>query len=443
MKQKKILIFLILILSIFLNTFSYADEVTTQTVAPPTVFSDAAILIDSSTGQILYSKNADTPKYPASTTKILTAILVLENCQLTDVATASRTAIMAIPSGYSNAAIQVGEEMTIEQLLEVLLVHSANEAGYVLAEHVAGSVENFSVMMNEKAKELGCTNSNFTNPSGVQDKNHYTTVNDLAIIARYCMKNQDFRRLVALKDCKIPPTNKYPEERVYSTTNDLLIFNDNTDRPDNYYYESAIGIKTGYTSYAKNCLVSASLKNNIELICVVLGATQTDKGLSARYMDTISLFEYGYSNFSISNIINKGTVIQKTKLENSAKNSSPLEICIAKDMPALLDNSLDKSTLEPQITLKENLSAPIMQGSVVGEISYTINGIEYKGDLIANNTVLAKKKTSIAKIILYIILIAFGIVVLVVVSILLYGLYLKKVGKFDKKRNKKTTNPYR
>lgn len=442
MKINKVLIILVVILSIILNTFSYADEPSTVTTSAPTIFSDAAILIDSSTGQILYSKNADVQKYPASTTKILTAILAIENCNLNDIATASYNAVMAVPSGYSNAAIQIGEELKIEQLLELLLVHSANEAGYVLAEHVGGTFSNFSVMMNEKAKELGCTNTNFTNPSGIHDKNHYSTAKDLALIAKYCMKNKEFRRLVALKSCTIEPTNKYPEKRVYSTTNDLLIVN-NTNRADNYYYEAAIGIKTGYTSQAKNCLVSASLKDDIELICVILGAQQTDKGLSARYSDTISLFNYAYSNYSISNIINGGTVMKKSKIENAAKNSDPLEICIAKDIPALLDNSLDKSTLKPEITIKENLTAPILKGTVVGKVSYTINGITYNEDLIANNSIFAKKETSVGRIILNIILITLGIIVLIVIAILAYGFYLKKKGKLKKRKNKKPINPYK
>jgi D-alanyl-D-alanine carboxypeptidase len=403
---------------------------------------------------VLYSKNADEQKYPASTTKILTAILALENCKLTDVATASYNAVMAVPSGYSNAAIQVGEELTIEQLLEVLLVHSANEAGYVLAEHIGGTFANFSVMMNEKAKEIGCANTNFTNPSGIHDKNHYTTAKDLALIAQYCMKNEDFRRLVSMKSCTIEPTNKYPEERVYSTTNDLLIVN-NTNRSDNYYYESAIGIKTGYTSQAKNCLVSASSKDDIELICVILGATQTDAGLSARYIDTISLFDYGYDNYSISNIIDSGTIIKKVTIDNASKDNNSLEITVAKDIPALLENSLDTSTLEPEITLNENLTAPILQGDTVGTISYKINGIEYTENLVANNTVQAKNSNSIGKIILKIILIALGFIVISTILILAYGFYLKnfkrskrsrklKKSKKSKIRNNKNTfNPYK
>lgn len=349
---------------------------------------------------------------------------------------------MSIPSGYSNAAIQIGEQLTIEQLLQVLLVHSANEAGNVIAEHVGGTIANFSIMMNEKAKEIGCTNTNFTNPSGIHDKNHYTTAKDLSLIAQYCMKNDTFRKLVSLKSCTIEPTNKYPEKRVYATTNDLLIVN-NTNRADNYYYEPAIGIKTGYTSQAKNCLISASVKDNIELICVILGATQTEAGLSARYIDTISLYEYAFSNYSISNIIDSGTIVEKKSIENGKENNNSLEICVEKDIPALLNNSLDRGTLNPKITLNDNLKAPIAKNSVVGKISYTINGIDYEENLIANNTVLAKSNTNIGKIILIIFLVLFGLLVLAIIVIILYGLYLKKTKKLRKKKKKKMFNPYK
>lgn len=437
MKNKKLILVIFILFFIILNNFCYAAE--KKSISNPDINSDAAIIIDSSSGQILFSKNADEQKYPASTTKILTAIIALENCKLTDVATASYNAVMAIPSGYSNAAIQIGEELTIEQLLEVLLVHSANEAGFVLAEHIGGTFANFSVMMNEKAKEIGCTNTNFTNPSGIHDKNHYSTAHDLALIAQYCMKNEEFRRLVSMKSCKIEPTNKYPEERIYSTTNDLLITN-NTNRQDNYYYEYAIGIKTGYTSQAKNCLISASIKNNIELIAVVLGATQTNKGLSARYVDSISLFEYAYSNFSISNIVNTGKILDKIKINNAVENSNSLELTVEKDIPALLNNSLDKTTLNPIINLNENLSAPILKGQIVGTVTYTINNIEYTENIIANNDIAAiKEKTSFGIILLRIVLILLAITAFLFISYLIYINYNNKKKKYKRKKYKKSS----
>ena len=230
---------------------------------------EAAILIDSSSEKVLYSKNSNSKMYPASTTKIMTAILTLENCNLDDIVTVPYEAIISIPSGYSVAALQAGEQLTVEQLLQVMLVHSANDAANVLAYHVSGDIDTFASLMNKKVEELGLENTHFTNPSGKHDENHYTTAHDLALIMKYCMKNSTFRSLSKLKYCQIPATNKY-EERVFDTTNELLIY-DNRDVASNYYYEYAIAGKTGYTTEAKNCLVSVSNKDDFELISVVLG----------------------------------------------------------------------------------------------------------------------------------------------------------------------------
>ena len=149
------------------------------------LYSEAAILIDNKSGQVLYSKNATQKMYPASTTKILTAILAIEEGNLDDIVTVSKEGASGIPSGYSSAYLSEGEEISVSDLLNVLLIHSANEAGNILAEYISGSVEDFITLMNKKAKELGCTKTNFVNTNGIHNENHYSTAQDLAIIARY------------------------------------------------------------------------------------------------------------------------------------------------------------------------------------------------------------------------------------------------------------------
>ena len=161
----------------------------------PEIYSEGAILIEANTGTILYEKNANEVFEPASTTKILTALIALEKCDLNEVATASSTAINGIPSNYAIADIRVGEQFTIEQLLNVLLIHSANEAANVIAEYVAGSQEHFAELMNKRAKELGCQNSNFVNANGIENENHYTTAYDLAMIMKQCVKNENFKKI--------------------------------------------------------------------------------------------------------------------------------------------------------------------------------------------------------------------------------------------------------
>ena len=285
--QKKIIIKALFIFLLFISiaTLSLADE--------PTIYSEAAILIDSKDGTVIYEKNSNERMYPASTTKILTAIIALESCSLNEKATASETAINSIKSGYTTANIQIGETLSMRDLLYALLIKSANEAANVIAEHIAGSTENFANMMNAKALELGCTNTHFVNANGVHDDNHYSTASDMAIIAKYCMKNPIFREMVATKYYTLPATSQYPNnDRLLKNSNSLL-FPEHT-----YYYPYAIGMKTGFTSEAKNCLITASKKGDLELISIVLHAEQTEDGKSARYCDTINLLEYGNNNYT-------------------------------------------------------------------------------------------------------------------------------------------------
>ena len=189
MRIKKIFIFLFILIFILNVSVCYGIS------DAPDISAGAAILLDSNTEKIIYSKNKSERMYPASTTKILTAILTIENCNLDDIVTVPYEAVYSIPSGYSVAALQPGEQLTVEQLLKVMLVHSANDAANVLAYHVSGSIEGFANLMNQKVSELGLTNTHFTNPSGMHDENHYTTAYDLAIIMKYCMKNSTFRNL--------------------------------------------------------------------------------------------------------------------------------------------------------------------------------------------------------------------------------------------------------
>lgn len=260
------------------------------------IYSEAAILVDSN-NKIIYEKNSNKKMYPASTTKILTAIIALEKCELDETIIASYDAIHSLPNGYSNASILEGEELTLEQLVTVFLVHSANEAGFILAEHISGSTQEFANLMNQKTIEIGCTNSHFTNPSGIHDENHYSTAEDLAKIAIYCMKNSTFRKIVSMKSCSIPATNK-SEARFYKNTNELL-------NAGEYYYPTCIGIKTGYTSPAKDCLISCSRKNGTELYSVVLCGDKTPSGQNARFIDSINLYKYAYNSYSLNCITNK------------------------------------------------------------------------------------------------------------------------------------------
>ena len=379
MRIKRFLI--ILFMLIFILNFSVSYGISDL----PNISAGAAILMDSSSEKIIYSKNEYEKMYPASTTKILTAILTIENCNLNDVVTVPYEAIASIPSGYSVAALQPGEQLTVEQLLKVMLVHSANDAANVLAYHVSGSIDAFANLMNQKISELGLKSTHFTNPSGMHDENHYTTAYDLAIMMKYCMKNPTFKNLSSLKYCSIPATNKHTE-RVFSTTNELLIY-DNREVSSNYYYQYAIAGKTGYTTQAKNCLVSVSNKDNLELICVVLSVGLYPNNLSAKFIDTKTLFNYGYNNYTIRKLREKNAIATQIEIGNATKETRNLDLLMSDDITVLIPQDNLETEFSPEIQILDNLLAPIAQGQVVGKIVYNIDGIVYSSDLIASHSV--------------------------------------------------------
>ena len=302
------------------------------------IYSESAILIEAQTGKILYEKDIYARKYPASTTKILTAIIAIEKCDLNEKAIASHTAVFSVKSGYSIANIQEGESFTIRELLEVLMLQSANEAANIIAEHISGSVEEFANLMNQKAKEIGCLDSNFVNANGAHDENHYSTAYDLSLIAKYCMQNEIFRELAQQQECFLPSTEKFEEERIFINTNSLMQQN------SRYYYPYCNGIKTGFTTPAKNCLISSSNKGGFELISVILHAECTEEGLSARYIDTINLFEYGYNNFKLDNILKEynitGTIRNNSVNSNIKNNNSTENITKNEENSSNIGNSL-------------------------------------------------------------------------------------------------------
>lgn len=412
MKVKKILIILIILIFI-LNT-----SISIGLSNIPEIIAGGAILIDSSSEKILYSKNENEKMYPASTTKILTAILTIENCNLDDIVTVPYEAIAIVPSGYSIAYLQSGEQLTVMQLLQVMMVYSANDAANVLAYHISGSIDNFATLMNNKVLELELKNTHFTNPSGKHDNNHYTTPYDLALIMKYCMKNSTFREIAGLKYCIIPATNKY-EERVFNTTNDLLIYSNN-NVSSNYYYKYAIAGKTGYTTQAKNCLVSVSNKDGLELICVVLSVGLYSNNISAKFVDTKTIFEYGYNNYTVKKLREKNAIANQIVIGNATKDSKNLDLLISDDITALIHSSDLNTDFSSEIELQENLFAPIEQGQKVGKIVYNIDGIEYSSDLLASHAV---EKSNFLTLIFNILLV---ILILFFLYKLLFGINLKK-----------------
>lgn len=383
----------------------------------PTAVAPVVLLMDAGTGKILYEKNARQKMYPASTTKIMTAILALENRSLTDTTTVSYNAIFSVPIGYTNANLQLDEILTMEQLLHVLLVPSANDAANVIAEEIAGSVESFATMMNTKAREIGCENTHFVNANGVHNENHYSTAYDLALISRYAMQNESFRKLVSTVRYTLPVTNKYDKtDRTFLNTNRLI------NPKSSQYYEYATGIKTGYTDAARNCIVAGAKKDNMELICVILGAGSDTTTSTNKFGDCINLFEYGFEHFEYKTLCKSQDVFKVIKPKNASKNTKQLNVLYENDINALMNVNDSSMNISPDVELDEKMKAPITKGSVIGKISYTIDGINYTTNLIAGQDILA---TSIFSILIKIVL----------VFVALY--LLRCIIRFQNKKNKK------
>ncbi|MDO4942734.1 MAG: D-alanyl-D-alanine carboxypeptidase family protein [Lachnospiraceae bacterium] len=262
----------------------------------PSVTARSAILMDANSGEILYEKNINTKRYPASITKIMTTLVAIENCNsLYDTITYSKHAIDSIEPSSSQIYIEPGEKLSVEDSLYAIMLESANEACNGVAEHVAGSIEGFADMMNQKAKELGCKNTHFVNPNGLHDDNHYVTAYDMALITKAALANETFRKIASTVSYTIPVTNKCKSQRPLWMHHKMV-------KRTAYVYDGVEGGKTGFTMKARNTLVTWCKRDGLELIAIVL----RDDGVE-EYTDTIKLFNYGYKNFKSYNPLSTNT----------------------------------------------------------------------------------------------------------------------------------------
>ena len=251
------------------------------------ISSTAAIVMETSTNTVLYSKNADQALYPASAVKVMPCLMALENSSLDDQVTMTATGVSGVTDGGANISAQLDEVFTMEQCLYAIMVASANDIALQVAEHISGSVEDFVAAMNTRAQELGCTNTVFTNPTGLPDENQHTTAHDMALIMEAAMANDTFRTIAQTTSYTIPATNVSGGDRVL--TNNFTMINSSSDS----YYEPCIGGKEGYTEASGSTLVCEASKNNMKLVCVVLNGASgvTDD-------EAIALLNYGFDNFT-------------------------------------------------------------------------------------------------------------------------------------------------
>lgn len=316
----------------------------------PDITAESAILMDAASGAVLYGKDENSKQYPASITKVMTALLAIEKCSMDDIVTFSNEAVNGIEAGSSSAGINVGAELTVEDTLYALMLVSANEAAAALAEHISGSDEAFADLMNQRAKELGCTGTHFTNPHGLPDEDHYTTAHDMALILQQAMKYQEFRTIAG--------TDTYTLQKSDTLTDTLELWNHSKIIRENseYYYEYAEGSKPGYTMAALNTLVTYAKKDNVELICVIL----KDYGADQSYYDTTDLFEWGFdqvkgitplSSFDLKKALDADTNITEDKLTNMQR----LDCTFPSEYYILVKKDFDDSTLTTSFVLDEDI----------------------------------------------------------------------------------------
>lgn len=411
----------------------------------PDIVAESATLIDATTGAVLYQKKADSKRYPASITKVMTALLTIENCKMDDIVTFSDSAVNGVEAGSSSAGIPVGAKLTVEETLYAMMLVSANEAGAALAEQVSGSVGDFAELMTERARELGCTKTNFTNPHGLPDENHLTSAHDMALILKKAMEYEEFRKIAGTINYTISAREGISEP--IELWNHAKILRKSSD----YYYQYAEGAKTGFTQAALNTLVSYAKKGNVELIAVVL----KDHGAENSYKDSIKLYEWGFKKV-------KGiTPIKEFNLNDALKNCEEiddeqlksietLDCTFNRDYYILTKDSIDTANLSSSFELAEDKNTGQLgnilinyDGELIGKtpVAYDITtdaGVNYTSGKAADapdgkDSTSSSKSALLKSIKAILVFLGCAIILMLVIAVIMIN-YMKSVKKKRKKQ---------
>ena len=330
-----------------------------QADGPPTLTAVSAVLIDQASGKVIYEKDMNDEHYPASTTKVLTALLALENMELDYKITLPDDYVNV---GETNIGLRAGARQTAEELLMATMLYSANDAAQALAIGVAGSEQAFVDMMNQRVAELGLQHTHFANPHGLHSEDHYTSAYDLAMIARAAMDNPDFRRIVTTESFVVRRVNG-EENFTVSNRNGLL-----------NQFEFADGIKTGYTRQAGNCIVASATKNDMQLIAVLLNSSNI-------FDESQTLLEWGFDNSQHTLLVDANTVKASVKVLNGGR--SEVEVLTEKPLYSVM-RSDEATNVQESLALPDSIPAPIHRGEVIGSVTYTDdNGYTYSTNLLA------------------------------------------------------------
>jgi len=396
--RKKLFIICFIVLYAMIASISiypaYAEEndntqnintIDSETI-PPKISAKDMVLIDSKTGQVLCALNPDHKAYPASITKILTAAIALEKGNLNDVITIDEEASSGIPTGSSAIVMDKGEKFTLEQLLYGLMLISGNDAAVAIAKYISGSTNNFVELMNKTAKEWGAKNTNFVNPHGFHNDNHFTTAYDMAMIAKHAMTIPKFREIVStLSYTNIPKTVR-GQQRHWENINSFIHPN------SKYYYKGSTGIKTGYTSEAHHTLVASAQQNDMELIVVLMG--EPSKPIA--WKDAAALLDYGFNNFHRVLIKSKGTALGTVNINNDT--ATAIQALLNTDVEAVVPKTVQPSNIQASIHLPVSISGEIKKDEIIGNIDYYLNGSQKiaSADLVASQTVNKKSEANTA-----------------------------------------------
>ncbi|MGE4484510.1 MAG: D-alanyl-D-alanine carboxypeptidase family protein [Oscillospiraceae bacterium] len=402
---------------------------------------NAAVLAEAATGNILYAKNENAVIAPAGMVKIITALLAVEayengDTALTDIVTVSDKAYNGLTAGSSSQVLEVGEEVSFEDLLYCILISSSNEACNAMAEYISGDISAFVSLMNTRAAELGCTSTHFTNTHGLPDDDQYTTANDIYLITEEAVKHPLFTEASKAVTYTMPSTNK-SEARTLKTANKLLIEN------NKYYYKYATGTKTGYTDSAGYCVVASAEKDGVYLISVVMGAESiidTDGStLVKSYSETKRLLDWAFSSFGYRTILDTTMLVKEIPV-SMGDGTDSVVLRPMTPVTAFLDNDIDTADFTFAIKLYsegEELTAPVKAGDILGEVTVSLDGRIYgTSKLVANTNVALSRiiylQTEVAKIfsslLVRIILSAFVLVI---------TLYIFFVIRYNRNRKKR------
>ena len=392
----------------------------------PAVYAESAIVMEADTGMILYAKDMKQKNYPASITKIMTALIALEQCELNEEVTYSYHATHSIEYGSSSIARTEGEILTVEESLYALMLSSANECANALAEHIAGSNEEFAVLMNEKAKELGCVNTHFSNPSGLHDENHYTCAYDMALITKAALQKEDFRRIAGTDYYTLRATNKNDEE-LWMQNHHYMIAPYKTAK---YLDDTIFAGKTGYTTDALNTLVTCGKRNDLDVIVVTMRTRSTGEKGVPLFTDTAALLDYANNFHKINISQNEKTFVignaYDFSVDTNDLNTSASLITIDAESNIIIPNTANFADTTASITFEEHTDGNKAYltyeyaGQIVGKASIELEEtaeqeFEFSETESGENTKLEGPKyvTINLKVIFLILVILVGILLLV------------------------------